>query len=92
LEESREQILKREGWTRQFTANQPRLDEAVEMYEEAGFEVHLEPFLKQQKTPETAKLSQGADCRQCFDGFEDQYKIIYTKPSRDNPGLDKDLF
>ncbi len=92
MEESREQILKREGWTRQFTANQPRLDEAVEMYEEAGFEVHLEPFLKQQKTPETAKLSQDADCRQCFDGFEDQYKIIYTKSSRDNPGLDKDLF
>ncbi len=92
MEESREQILKSEGWTRQFTANEPRLGEAVEMYKEAGFEVHLEPFQKQQKTPETAELSQDTDCRQCFDGFEDQYKVIYTKPSRDNPGLDKDLF
>jgi hypothetical protein len=38
--------LEKEGWTRQFTVDEPRLSEAVEMYKSLGFEVHLEPMRK----------------------------------------------
>jgi hypothetical protein len=36
--------LEEDGWTRQFTADEPRLSEAVEMYKLLGFGVHLEPW------------------------------------------------
>jgi len=34
-QESRFEILQHEGWTRQFIANEPRLSEAVELYEQS---------------------------------------------------------
>ena len=67
--------LAEEGWTRQFVADEPRLREAAAAYEEAGFEVRLEPL-----PPE----SECGECRACFDGSEDRYRIIYTRP-RNNP-------
>ena len=39
--------LEAEGWTRRFVASEPRLSESVAIYEEAGFDVHLEPLPKE---------------------------------------------
>jgi len=74
--------LEKEGWVKQFVASEPRLSEAVELYRELGFEVHLEPLPKAQACDTCAgpeKPDQG-ECRVCFDGFEDLYKIIFTRP------------
>jgi hypothetical protein len=77
---SRLDDLKREGWTRQFVASEPRLSEAVAIYKESGFEVHLEP-LPSCGEPEILPLIDSGDgCAKCFEGFEDQYKIIFTRP------------
>jgi hypothetical protein len=80
------------GWTEQFVACEPRLSEAAAMYKEAGFDVHLEPL------PEVAECEHciGEEtleaCRICFRGEEDQYRIIYTRPSENRPEPDEDLF
>lgn len=89
MEESRAEILKRDGWTRQFIADEPRLSEAVDMYKEAGFEVHLEPLPKPEKKTEAPKSASEGKCRQCFEGIEDRYKVIFTRPRKDAPGSDE---
>jgi hypothetical protein len=81
---SRESVLHAEGWTRQFIASEPRLTEAAELYRELGFEVLLDPL------PETAQCEEceGAaetdksECRVCFQGVEEQYRIIFTRPRK----------
>ncbi len=86
------EILEDEGWTKQFVANEPRLSEAVELYKETGFEVHLEP-LPEGPTCESCEGDEGEhECRICFDGFEDQYKIIFTRPKKGKLGPSDDLF
>jgi len=74
--------LKKEGWVRQFVASEPRLSEAVDLYRESGFDVHLEPLPKGLEcdtcTGTEDQIDKG-ECRVCFAGFEDQYKIIFTK-------------
>ena len=81
MSRTRSEILEREGWTRQFIANEPRLSEAVELYKETGYEVHLEPI------PTGGSLSDlpmvGSECTACFDGAEDQYRIIFTRPKEE---------
>ncbi|MBW2708613.1 MAG: hypothetical protein JRD04_04910 [Deltaproteobacteria bacterium] len=85
--------LEDRGWRRQFVAAEPRLSEAVEMYGEAGFEVHLEPLPPQEKQPGKKGCETNGECRTCFGGFEDQYKIIFTKPNVSNRDqLEDDLF
>jgi hypothetical protein len=74
-----EDELVREGWTRRFVANEPRLSEALELYRSMGNEVHLEP-LPPVDCDSAGKESE--ECRACFKGFEDQYKIIYTRPKK----------
>ena len=76
--------LSQEGWTRQFTASEPRLSEAAAAYEEAGFEVRLEPL---------PPASDCGECRICFEGSEERYRVIYTRPkgtasSASNPNDD----
>ena len=56
--------------TRQFTADEPRLSEAVEEYRELGFEVLIEPI--------DSKEMEGV-CSSCLMAACDQYKIIYTR-------------
>jgi hypothetical protein len=68
---SRDEELKKQGWTRQNIMDEPRLSELVEMYEELGMEVHLEPV-----NPEELDK----DCAECLMKFPDKYKIIYTRP------------
>ncbi|MFH1490359.1 MAG: hypothetical protein ABII06_15745, partial [Pseudomonadota bacterium] len=78
-ESNRTGILKKEGWAEQFVAGEPRLSEAVEIYKEAGFDVHLEPLPKETTCDTYAGEEGEGKCRACFEGFEDQYKIIFTK-------------
>lgn len=89
---SRIEVLKRAGWTRQFTASEPRLSEAVEMYTKAGFEVHLEPLPTSEEAAEDQKEGAQRECRQCFQGLEDQYKIIFTRSNKNGSSLNDELF
>jgi hypothetical protein len=68
--EAREEELKREGWKRQFTTDEPRLSEAVELYRSLGFEVHLEPAAFSNKN-EICKACMQIDCQ--------RYKTIYIR-------------
>lgn len=88
--------LEREGWTRRFVAGEPRLSEAVEVYTQAGFEVCLQPFPNKKGECETCpgedKDDQdGKECRVCFEGSEDQYKIIFTRPAQSETKSKDDL-
>jgi len=69
---SREAALEAEGWIRQFTMDEPRLSEAVEMYQLLGFEVHLEPV-----TPDESS----EECAACLEVMCDRYKTVYTRPT-----------
>ena len=71
---SREEELKKEGWEKQFTYDEPRLSEAVELYKSMGFEVHLEPATKEDMEEE---------CGICFGDMVDNYKTIYTRKKED---------
>jgi len=67
---SREEQLKKKGWKRQFTTDEPRLSEAIEFYRSIGYEVHLEPATFNKKS-ETCKTCIQADC--------ERYKTIYIR-------------
>jgi hypothetical protein len=74
--------LEKEGWVRQFVASEPRLSEAVDLYRESGFDVYLEPLQKGGECHTCAGMenrNEQGECRVCFEGFEDQYKIIFTR-------------
>ena len=60
------------GWTRQFSASEPRLSEAVEAYREIGLEVKLEPV--------DVCPSDGT-CVACFAENPESLKVIYTRPA-----------
>jgi len=61
--------LEAEGWTACFVADEPRLSEAVELYESLGMEVHLEPVRPQMP-----------ECTTCLKECLDRYKLIFTRP------------
>lgn len=67
----RQKELESQGWVKQFTADEPRLTEAVEEYQELGFEVHLEPL-------DPLQMPEG-ECSSCLLANGDRYKIIYTR-------------
>jgi len=64
-----EEKLISEGWQKKATYDDPRLAEMVKMYEEIGFDVHLEPF--------NADNEDG--CTGCMELFPEQFKTIYTR-------------
>ena len=64
----RHDALTKQGWTRQFSASEPRLGDAVEEYTSIGFEVLLEPV------DTTAE-----GCTACIAGNPDYVKVIYTR-------------
>jgi hypothetical protein len=90
-ERSRIEILESEGWTKQFIANEPRLSEAVELYRETGFEVHLEPLPEVPECETCAEEGDTDECRICYEGVEDQYKIIFTRPIKSKTASDENL-
>jgi len=69
------------GWTRRFTALGRRLNEAVELYRQLGFDVRMEAVdLNEEETA-------GAEgCKDCFVTM--QARTIYTRPreTANNPG------
>jgi hypothetical protein len=68
---TREEELKKEGWEKRFTIDEPRLSEMVEQYRELGFEVLLKPVDMSSE-----------DCTSCISAFHDRYRTIYTRPKR----------
>jgi hypothetical protein len=89
---SRIEQLEQEGWTKRFVANEPRLSESVELYKESGYEVHLEPLPKETECESCVGDGKADKCRICFEGFEDQYRIIFTRPTKVVAGIEEDLF
>jgi hypothetical protein len=81
-EMSTEEQLLAQGWTRQFNTDEPRLSEAVEMYEQMGLEVHLEPVVID---PESET------CQMCYEQDCQRYQTIWTRP-REGARTDDDLF
>jgi hypothetical protein len=71
---NRQAELENQGWVKQFTTDEPRLSEAVEEYQELGFEVHLEPV-------DPLQLPVG-ECSRCLLADGDRYKDIYTRRKR----------
>ena len=65
---SREEELKKEGWEKRFTIDEPRLSEMADQYKELGFEVSLEPV-----DPTTE------ECISCIAADPKRYKTIYTR-------------
>lgn len=59
----------------------------AEMYKETGFEVHLEPLSAVEEPDTTSEECQG--CKICLEGFEDEYKVIYTRPRQGNQEEDR---
>ncbi|MBN1255842.1 MAG: hypothetical protein JXA50_11260 [Deltaproteobacteria bacterium] len=78
----REDELIKEGWQKRFIAEEPRLSEMVHLYKETGFEVHLEPLSAVEKPDEENQECQ--TCRICFEGTEDKYQVIFTRPQKGN--------
>jgi hypothetical protein len=65
---TREETLKREGWKKRFTTDEPRLSEMIEEYKELGFEVLLESV-----------DTSSEECTSCITASSDRYKTIYTR-------------
>ena len=61
--------LEKQGWERRLTCDEPRLSEIVEMYEETGFEVRLEPFNPDEED----------GCTACMSSDASRYWTIYTR-------------
>ncbi len=68
---SREDDLKKEGWEKRFTIDEPRLSEMVEQYRELGFEVLIEPV-----DPSSE------ECDICVETDPNRYRTIYTRRKR----------
>jgi hypothetical protein len=68
---TREEELRKEGWEKRFTIDEPRLSEAVEQYKEIGFEVLVEPV-----------DTDSFECASCLTGVSDRTKTIYTRPRK----------
>jgi hypothetical protein len=64
-----EEKLIRAGWQKRSTYNDPRLTELVEVYEEIGLEVHLEPF----------NLANATGCSECMQVMPGLYRTLYTR-------------
>ena len=59
----------------QFTTDQTRLSEMVELYESLGFEVRLESICDERPLPE---------CANCFETLCDKYKTIFIRRGKVN--------
>lgn len=66
---TREQELINKGWEKQSTHDEPRLTDVVEMYQEIGLEVLVEPF----------DPNNEPGCTDCMQVCSDKYKTIYTR-------------
>jgi len=76
---TREEELIAAGWEKRFVACEPRLSEMVEIYDEIGFEVHLEPLPSKEEMD--AISCEASGCTACFDADRERYRIIFTRPA-----------
>ena len=78
---TREEELKKQGWEKRFTIDEPRLSEMAGQYKELGFEILLEPI-----------DTSSEECITCLQdpAFSQRYKTIYTRRRQksDSEGLD----
>ena len=70
----------RRGWTRRFIACDPGLSEAIEMYRESGFDVLLVNLPSDKTGNNCIRNQKGNECLKCFEGVQEKYRIIYTRP------------
>ncbi len=63
-----EAALLADGWKRCFVADEPRLSEALETYEELGFEVTTAPV-----------DVDGGGCTECMKSAPCQFQVIFTR-------------
>lgn len=72
MHDKKSRILLEQGWERRFIACSPRLEEAVELYEAAGYEVYLADV-----EPDDPDIK----CIICFEKQEElkKYKVIFTR-------------
>ena len=68
---TREEELKKEGWEKRFTIDEPRLTEMVDQYKDLGFEVLFESV-----------DTSSEECTACITAFRDRYKTIYTRAKK----------
>lgn len=73
----REQELADAGWERRFIASEPRLGEALELYESIGFDVLLDPLPSEDEMKGAGCEEKG--CTACFELDRERYRIIYTR-------------
>ncbi|MFX1254639.1 MAG: hypothetical protein ACFFCZ_23710 [Promethearchaeota archaeon] len=66
---TRKSQLEEEGWTRQFTIEEHRVSEYVELYESLGYEVRVEPVVPGEKD----------ECQVCYETECNKYRTIYTR-------------
>ena len=62
--------LENQGWQRQFTTDQTRLEEMVDFYQSLGYEVLVESACDELPLPE---------CATCYERFCDNYKTIFIR-------------
>ena len=60
--------LASQGWKRCFTADEPRLSEAVETYVEIGYEVAVIPVPKDDQ-----------DCTECMSQAPERHRLIFIR-------------
>ena len=62
--------IQEEGWVKQTTIGEPRLNEIVQLYKSLGYEVRLE----------TVKLDElGEECRRCYESEIGEVKTVYVR-------------
>jgi len=66
---SRQEELARESWEKKGNYDEPRLSELVQMYEEIGFEVRLEPFRPEDES----------GCNECMKASRDKFRTVFVK-------------
>ena len=74
-----------DGWRFRFTAEEPRVSEMKEFYEDLGLETLVR----------SGVVDDGADCQCCFkaEGGHDRVKTVYTRGIKDNFNqFDEELF
>lgn len=64
-----ESELLADGWQRCFIADEPRLADAIETYEEMGLEVALLPVDFEDR-----------ECSECMKADPSRYRLIFTRP------------
>lgn len=92
MDKSKFKELEKHGWTARFIAEEPRLSEAIDQYKASGFEVLVESLPKNAPCTYCVGEETGNQCRVCFDGHEDRYNLIFTRPCKQEKQEDEELF